>query len=527
MKLRWTTVVCWTLALPLCPLFQGRADAAPPTRILISIGQDLGAPGDDRLRYAERDAARVAQVLTELGDVDPERTYLVRDANATKVREVLSEVRGRAKELSDVVLIIYVSGHGDRKALRLGPTRLPHAELRALMDKVPARLRLLVVDTCTSGALIRRKGGVAIEPFAIDLERARSTQGHVVITSTGPNEPAQEWEALGGALFTHHLLSALRGAGDSDGDGRVTLFETYSYAYDRTLAASTGARAGIQHPAHDIELRGAGDFVMTRPGGRGGGLLLGRSMTGRYVVTDALSGELIAEVDKPSGRPLRLALSAGRYVVRRPEGAFVGFAELHVTPLGPTELTEGDFDHVPYTEVLRRGAHMPRLMAVELALAISTGAVAGSGPTPRLGLGLGRELGPWALALGLEGGFDRFRGQAMTLTQYELWALVSARYRAPLSWLWPFVGLQAGLGFIHQTALRDDEQRIRRVFDAGPLPSRNGLAGKVALLLGLELPLGRLIARLELGAGVIFSRAGQQPTARPLGQARLVLGYRF
>ena len=40
---------------------------------------------------------------------------------------------------------------------------------------------------------------------------------------------------LGGSLFTHHLLSAMRGASDSDGDGQVTLFEAYSYAYERTL----------------------------------------------------------------------------------------------------------------------------------------------------------------------------------------------------------------------------------------------------------------------------------------------------
>ena len=102
-----------------------------------------------------------------------------------------------------------------------------------------------------------------------------------MITSAGPSEPAQEWEALGGSLFTHHWLVGLRGAADRNSDGRVSLFEAYSYTYDHTLAASSTASAGIQHALHEFDLRGAGDFVLTRPASKQSGLQLGRHLAGR------------------------------------------------------------------------------------------------------------------------------------------------------------------------------------------------------------------------------------------------------
>jgi hypothetical protein len=46
-----------------------RALAEPPVRILLAIGQDVGTPDDEPLRYAERDARRVVGLFTALGDV--------------------------------------------------------------------------------------------------------------------------------------------------------------------------------------------------------------------------------------------------------------------------------------------------------------------------------------------------------------------------------------------------------------------------------------------------------------------------
>jgi len=501
--------------------------ADEPTRIFVAIGQNVGAPDDDRLLYAERDAERMASVLTTLGDVSKDRSYVVTDASADRVRQVLSEVRGRAMELSDVVLIAYVSGHADEHGLRLGPSRLPHTELRALLASIPARLRLLIVDTCESGALIRQKGGKPAKPFAIDLESSMAIQGQVVIASTGPSEPAQEWESLGGALFTHHFLAALRGAADLDGDGRVTLFEAYAYTYDRTLTASSGAWAGSQHPSHEIELRGAGDLVLTRPGGRSSGLMLGSPLAGRYIISQRFSGELTAEIDKRAGRAMRLALDPGRYLVRKPEGAFVRVGELEVPPGGLARLDDSELEQVPYAEVARRGASPLRLWWLELGAGFGTGVVNGSGGTPRLGVALGREYGPWALSGGVDFGVDSFRGERMEIDQRELWASFDARLRFPVTWLLPYVSAHGAVGWVHQSITRDQEQMIRAVFDTGAVPSRDGPAGQLRAALGLELPWQRWLVRVEVAGGVMLSPVDEGLLARPLVLGRVISGLRF
>ena len=74
-------------------------------------------------------------------------------------------------------------------------------------------------------------------------------QGTAFVTSTAVGEAAQESASIGGSFFTHHLDIALRGAGDADGDGRITLAEAFRYTAARTLAgtASHPERAAARH----------------------------------------------------------------------------------------------------------------------------------------------------------------------------------------------------------------------------------------------------------------------------------------
>jgi hypothetical protein len=74
----------------------------------------------------------------------------------------------------------------------------------------------------------------------------------------------QESEELAGAVFTHFLVSGLRGGADVDGDGRVTLSELYTYAYRKTLMR-TGTGVALQHPAMTLDTSGTGEIVLTRP----------------------------------------------------------------------------------------------------------------------------------------------------------------------------------------------------------------------------------------------------------------------
>ena len=503
------------------------AHATEPVRILLALGQNVGAASDEPLRYAERDAERFAEVFATLGEVAPERAYVVKNATVERVRSVVAEIRGRAFELPDVILFVYVSSHADGAGFRLADGHLAYAQLRELLSTVPARLRVVVTDACTSGALLRARGGKPVKPFAIDLEQGQRIEGEVYITSTGPNEPAQECHALGGGLFTHHLLSGLRGAADRDSDGRVSLFEAYSYVYEQTLSASSNARSGLQHPAHDIDLRGKGDVALTRTATLGSGLLFASSTEGRYIVTTALAGDLVAEIHKAQARTVRLALPPGRYLLRKPEGAFVRVGEAVVLPNALATVRDQDMAQVPYTEVARRGPGLPRLWQFELGLQLSSATIEGAGLTPALAATLVREFGALELAFGVSAGYAGFKGQALSISQYEGWALAEGRWREPLGLLIPYLGVGVSAGLIHQTLTRDRERTIASAFNMGPMDDRNGAAIRLAASVGVELPLSaRTALRFAISAGATGARVEGGIRVLPAGAALLAIGVR-
>ena len=52
-----------------------------------------------------------------------------------------------------------------------------------------------------------------------------------MITSSAAREAALESAEIEASFFSHHLISGLRGAADTSGDGLVTLAEAYQYAF--------------------------------------------------------------------------------------------------------------------------------------------------------------------------------------------------------------------------------------------------------------------------------------------------------
>jgi len=70
-----------------------------------------------------------------------------------------------------------------------------------------------------------------------------------ILTASSPDEVAQKSDQLQGSFFTHSLVTALLGAGDSDGDAAIALDEAYRYAYEATLRATSQTLLGTQHPS--------------------------------------------------------------------------------------------------------------------------------------------------------------------------------------------------------------------------------------------------------------------------------------
>jgi len=281
------------------------------------VGANTGGAGQQPLRYAETDAQRVAEVLTTLGGYEAERvTRLLQPSGADlfgtlDALEATFEGHGRAGE--SVRFFFYYSGHARSDALNVGAERIALTSLRERILELPASLSIVVLDACQSGAFSRSKGVGRAEDFSFNSVGELGTEGIAVMASSTGKELSQESDELQSSHFTHHLLVALRGAGDVNDDGAVTLSEAYDYAYGRTLSSTAVTRVGEQHVTLETELTGHGDVALTRPADASARVILPKKLAGRVLIQRTPSHTVMAEVEKLDGRAVMLAMPPGRY----------------------------------------------------------------------------------------------------------------------------------------------------------------------------------------------------------------------
>jgi hypothetical protein len=253
--------------------------------VVIGIGDyhDAGIP---RLRYAVADAEAVARVLVDVIGLRPDRVLLLTDRTARKptlrnIRWALGRHLARVAKRDDTVLIFF-AGHGapeidpsggepdglgkclvplDADPDDLFATALPMADVDTIFRRIEAERVVVFLDTCYSGAAAA--GGRTFAPARpraapVDdgfLGRLTRGKGRAIITAARPAEVSLELPELGHGVFTYHLLRALRGAADLDGDGVVALQELYAYL-DREVTRAARAAGGNQHPVMRGELEG-------------------------------------------------------------------------------------------------------------------------------------------------------------------------------------------------------------------------------------------------------------------------------
>ena len=352
-----------------------RGDAGP-RRFAIIAGNDQGG-GDTRpLLYAKDDARKVWEILTRLGSVRAEDATLLLDGDAGRFYRALGDLERRAEEArrrgEKTALIVYYSGHAKGGALRLGDTQVPLAALKTRLGQAPFDVRIGIFDSCQSGALTRTKGARKAPAFEVDT-RGRETRGTVILTSSTSDEDSQESDQIGGSYFSHHLTSGLLGGADKSGDGRVTLSEAYAYAYDRTVADTADSAAGAQHPTFSYDLAGNGDLVLTDIVMRREGLLFPLDApAGIYYLVDG-RGLIAAEVVKVGGSERRVALSPGRYRVKRrlPDRLRVGEVDI---PRGQlVALAEAMLRDAPFSDDPVKGAARDAIVNARWSIGLGAG----------------------------------------------------------------------------------------------------------------------------------------------------------
>lgn len=350
-----------TLAPQLAAASSPAAPAAPAAtttrRVALVVGINDGGPDRVKLRYAGSDARALARVLADLGGVEPGDRVILLEPTPEQLAAGFARATARAESAraagERVQFVFYYSGHADDRGLLLGGRRLEYARLRQQIDAVPAHVHLGLLDSCSSGAFVRSKGGRMRPPLATG---DASVEGHAFLTSSSAEEAAQESDRIGGSYFTHYLVSGLRGAADVDRDRRVTLNEAYRFAFDETLAGTEATPGRAQHPAYDIQLVGSGDLVLTDLRETSALLELGPTVGGRVYVRDA-RGDLAAELYKGVGAgPVTLALEPGAYTITVDDGRTLHRAKVDVSQGHRTELRGADLAPVTLDPTTSRGA---------------------------------------------------------------------------------------------------------------------------------------------------------------------------
>lgn len=296
--------------------FANGSEKSAVRRFGMFIGVNNGGNDREALRYAVRDAESLSRLFSDMGGIRPQDNILLVEPSLkellSKLKNLQTRVGGMRDKYSRLEFIFYYSGHSDEEGLLLSKDKFTYKDLKDFIKNMPIDMRVVILDSCSSGALTKLKGGNKNPPFLMDS--SVKTEGYAFMTSSSSDEASQESESLKGSYFTYALLSGLRGAADSRGDGRVTLNQVYQYAYQETLLKTEKTFGGAQHPNYDIQMSGAGDVVLTDLHETTASLKFATDVSGRLSIRDG-SGILIAEISKEEGKTVELGLEPGDYKI--------------------------------------------------------------------------------------------------------------------------------------------------------------------------------------------------------------------
>ncbi|MDH5716842.1 MAG: caspase family protein [Spirochaetia bacterium] len=313
-------------------------------RFVLAVGANYGGSKREKLRYAVSDAKAFLNILTDMGGVDYYDAKLLEEPDTKELKKTLEALKEKVNEAKQshrkTEVIFYYSGHSDEQGLMLAEEKFLYEELRNEITSLPADVKVAVLDSCSSGALIREKGGQMTSSFLLDS--SYDMKGYAFITSSSEDEASQESDKIKSSFFTHYMLSGLRGAADMTGDGRVSLNEAYQYAYNETLGRTQKTMSGPQHAGYYIKMSGTGDVIITEVQKSTARLEIEEGLEGKFFIRNNDS-TLVAELQKKPDQKIQLGVDAGEYTVINQRGHDVYEASMSIETGSSVSLAPGSF----------------------------------------------------------------------------------------------------------------------------------------------------------------------------------------
>lgn len=341
--------------LIMATVFAAATASAAEKAFAVIVGQNESVnAGVTPLKYADDDAARyfeLFQPITEqvellaVLDAETQRVHkalpaLARSPTRANLMAALARMnaamtKARAEGHVPVFYFVYV-GHGHVSESGQGYVSLLDGALTGeqlwteVVSASTAEFNHLVLDACNSYLMVARRGAeevrddsgpdasLAIRSY-LDATRVGRFPNTGMIVSTSQAKETHEWSVFRGGVFSHEVRSALSGAADSNGDGRIEYSEVEAFLAAANLAVDdprARIEAFVQPPSIDHN-RPAVDLAQTRFQSF---VRIPSALSGRLYLEDD-RGVRYAEMNKTSETETVIALvNAGHYFLRGPEG---------------------------------------------------------------------------------------------------------------------------------------------------------------------------------------------------------------
>jgi len=255
-----------TLAVVLASQMRAAAAEVEPRMFALVVGFNGRPPAatDESvqpLRYADDDALAFYQLQRELGaevilltvpDAETRRRYPAivdgvraptMDAITRSIAALNASMDAAARKGLKPAFTFFYSGHGARDAngeaaLTLQDGTLSQTAMhRQVLDQIRAPVVHLFIDACHAAAVVRPRDvdakTVEIRPEELLEHLSRTSTVHYpyvgLIAASSSGATTHEWDLYQSGVFTHEVISGLRGVADVNHDGRVDYGELAAF----------------------------------------------------------------------------------------------------------------------------------------------------------------------------------------------------------------------------------------------------------------------------------------------------------
>jgi uncharacterized caspase-like protein len=195
--------------------------------------------------YADNDAKIMAEYLTKvMGYPEENMVVLINDRALKSDLEKYFEKWLSNNVEKEGTVFVYYSGHGapnpntgdaylvpyDGDPSFIEQTGYSLKRLYKNLNKLPAKEIIVVLDSCFSGAGGRSVLAKGARPLVMNIDKQVFHSDRIAILSAAAgNQISSTHEEKGHGLFTYFFLKGIKGAADTDKNGKIDMEELYWY----------------------------------------------------------------------------------------------------------------------------------------------------------------------------------------------------------------------------------------------------------------------------------------------------------